>query len=423
MARRRRAPHQTPTGTGSLTGSPRVPGVRRSVVAGRRFIAWRFIAWRFIASRSIGWRFAWRFAWRSACRFAWRWFAFRRLARARRWLARAVRGSAGGRPRRRRRMTRRRTHCRRRTRRRPWTGWWRRPPVRIAMPVVVVVRPLRVPGTSAVPGGPVGVETEGDDRYPERHTVAGDDDGAACSRHLQVARGDPAAVRAGLHVTPAVALLAAEHLHVDAGRQQRDGRVLDGGSGAHVHGGHDRGRESERRRRMCRHRRDGDCGQCHPDHALPADGCLHDTTLYQGLPVSALSAMSTSALRCVPPTTYWLGMQVDSYCTLRVVKSGRMRCLICSMSSQSPATSRGSRWAVRSTNFQRALTVWAGAAPAAAGPAAAAGCSTFTLMWTLGKAVGRSSPPAQPYSFTDRSGRAPSISSVLLILSRSPSQE
>src|SRR5579863_551401 len=203
MARWRRALHPTPSGTGSLIGRPRGPGVRRSVIAGRRFIAWRFIAWRFIA-----WR---RFAWRSACR----------------WLGRAVRGSAGGRPHRRRRMTRRGTHCRRRTRWRPWTGWRRRPPVRIAMPVVVVVRALRVPGTSAIPGGPVGVETEGDDRYPERHTVAGDDDRAACSGHLQVARGDPAAVRAGLHVTPAVALLAAEHLHVDAGRQQRDGRVPD----------------------------------------------------------------------------------------------------------------------------------------------------------------------------------------------------
>jgi len=104
-----------------------------------------------------------------------------------------------------------------------------------AIPVVVVEGAARVPGPPNVPGAPVSVERERDDRYSDHRWAGRNDYRTAGPDRLQEGRVYPTAVQTKLHVAPAEALHAAEHLHSRAGRHDHDRGIKDVGTRTHVH--------------------------------------------------------------------------------------------------------------------------------------------------------------------------------------------
>jgi len=190
----------------------------------------------------------------------------RRRRRGRRitaaWLATAGRPATAGRsgptrrrprPRRaadRRHGTHRWSHPRRRRSdhgRRPVHGG--RASVRVAGPVVVVVRAARVPGPPDIVGRPVIVEYEWRCRDTEAQASGRHRHRAAWRWDLKKRRIDPAATRPRLYIAPVEVLLAAEHGNELAAKQHRDARVESARTRTQVNtGGHGRGRRSRRGR-------------------------------------------------------------------------------------------------------------------------------------------------------------------------------
>jgi hypothetical protein len=107
--------------------------------------------------------------------------------------------------------------------------------VRAAIPVIA----LTIEGTVGVVIAPIRTDHEAHDRQADARTVVFYVDGLVLIQVLQVARGDPAAVRANDDIAPFVTLYASLDIDADTGGNDVDGRITDIRAGAQVDVGDD----------------------------------------------------------------------------------------------------------------------------------------------------------------------------------------
>lgn len=102
--------------------------------------------------------------------------------------------------------------------------------VRAAIPVIA----LTIEGAVGVVVAPIRTDHEAHDRQADARAVVLYVDGLILIQVLQVARCDPAAVRAHDDIAPFVTLYASLDIDTDAGRNDVDGRITDIRAGTQI---------------------------------------------------------------------------------------------------------------------------------------------------------------------------------------------